>query len=164
MSDIEKAQDEEEIITEDQHDNDREEVETVDWKAEALKNKAIADRLKKKLSNQPITQPKQEHEDEVVKKVNHLSMLEEKRQFGYEHGLSPEETDHAFRFANGKPTKETLQDSFFMGGLESLRAKKRLESNIHSPSSRSTVFADKSFSDLSDDERKKTFEARMKRK
>lgn len=164
MADIETTQGEEEIVTEDQQDNGQEEIETIDWRAEALKNKAIADRLKKKLSTQTINQPKQEHDDEVVKKVNHLSLLEEKRQFGYENGLSPEETDHAFRFANGKPTKQTLEDSFFKGGLESLRSKKRLESNIPSPSSRSTVFADKPFGELSEDDRKKAFESRMKRK
>lgn len=164
MSDIEKTQEEEEILTEEQHDNAQEEVDTVDWRAEALKNKAIADRLKKKLSTQTFTQPKQEHEDDVVKKVNHLSMLEEKRQFGYENGLSPQETDYAFKFSNGKPTKDTLQDPFFKGGIESLRSQKRLEDNIPGSSSRSAVFTEKPFAELSEDDRRKAFEARMKRK
>lgn len=177
MSNIEKTQDEEEIITEDQQDNDQgDDNDSIDWKAEALrlkeeniererrlKERAIARRWEKKTSNQNINN-KQEHDDEVVKKVNHLSMLEEKRQFGYENGLSPQETDYAFKFANGKPTKEILQDSFFKGGIESLRAQNRLESNIPSSSSRSAVFADKPFEELSEDDRRKAFEARMKRK
>lgn len=165
-------------ITEGQQDNAQDDNnDSIDWKAEALrlrdenlareqelKERAIARRWEKKLLPRTINQPKQEHDDEVVKKVNHLSMLEEKRQFGYENGLSPQETDYAFKFANGKPTKEILQDSFFKGGIESLRAQNRLESNIPSSSSRSAVFADKPFEELSEDDRRKAFEARMKRK
>jgi hypothetical protein len=144
-----------------EQDNTTEE-DKIDWRAEALKQTAIANRLKKKLS-QPII-PKQEPkiDDEIVKDVNYLKQVEAKRQFGFEHNLSPEETDYAFKFSGGKPTKEILEDPFFKGGLDSLRAKKRLEANIPGSSSRSSVFSDKPFTELTPEERKKQFESKMK--
>lgn len=144
-----------------------EELKNVDWRAEALKHKAISNRLKIKLSNVPppiIKVPKEEHklDDEIVGKVNKLEEAEAKRQFGFEHSLSPKETDLAFKFANGKPSKTTLEDEFFKGGLESLRSKERLAKNTPGSSSRSSVFTEKSFAESSEDERKKAFESRTK--
>lgn len=163
MEDVEKIEDEQEIVTEEQHDNAQDEVDEKDWKAEALKHKAIADRLKNKLSNQKtIIQPKQEHDDEVVKTVNRLAQLEDKRQFGFDNQLSPEETDFIFKISGGKPTKEILKDPFVESGLEGYRTKKRLEANIPGSSSRSTIFAEKSFSETPEEDRKKIFESRMK--
>lgn len=134
----------------------------IDWRAEALKQTAIANRLKKKLS-QPITNKQEPKIDEELKKdVSFLKEIEFKRQFGFEHNLSPKETDYAFKFSNGKPTKEILEDPFFKGGLDSLRAKERLEKNIPGSSSRSSVFTEKPFGELTQEERKKQFESRMK--
>lgn len=158
--DEEITQDEEEIITDSEQQFTTEE-DTTDWRAEALKHKAIADRLKKKMSTQTIIQPKQEHEDEVVKTVQRLSMLEEKRQFGFENQLSPEETDFIFKFSS-KPTKEILSDPFVKAGLDGYRQSKRLENNTPSTSSRSPIFTDKPFEELSEDDRRKAFESKMK--
>ena len=164
MEDVEKTEVELENDTEVEQENQQpeEEVDSTDWKAEALKHRAIAERLKKKISTQNIIKPKQEHDDELVKTVNRLNSLEEKRQFGFENNLSPQETDYAFKFSGGKPTKETLEDPFFKGALDSYRAKQRLENNTPSSTSRSPVFGDKPFSELSDEERAKAFEARVK--
>lgn len=137
-----------------------------DWKADALKHRAIADRLKTKLSKvAPISKnPNEEHklDDEVVQSVKKLEQAEAKRQFGFEHKLSPEETDLAFKFSGGKPSKEVLEDEFFKGGLESLRAKQRLQNNLPGSSSRSSVFTEKPFSEMKEDERKQAFESKMK--
>lgn len=145
---------------------EEDEEDDTDWKAEALKHKAIADRLKSKLSKvAPISKgSNEEHkmDDEVVQSVKKLEQAEAKRQFGFEHKLSPEETDLAFKFSGGKPTKEVLEDEFFKGGLESLRAKQRLANNTPGSSSRSSVFTEKPFSEMKEDERKNTFEAKMK--
>lgn len=164
MEDVDKTQDEEEIVTEEQHDNAQEEVEEKDWKAEALKNKAIADRLKKKLSQpQTINNPKPEHDDDLVKTVKNLETIELKRQFGFENNLSPAETDFIFKISNGKPSKEILEDPFVKGGLDSYRAKQRIENNTPGSSSRSSVFADKNFAELDENDRKKAFEAAAKK-
>lgn len=129
-----------------------------------LTRRSIAyDTLKAK--PETITNPKVEYPDEVVETVKSLKMLEDKRQFGFEHGLSPQETDYAFKFSGGKPTKEILEDPFFKAGLDGLRSKQRLENNTPSSSSRSTVFQNKDFKEMSDDERRKAFEeAASKRK
>lgn len=114
----------------------------VDWKAEALKQKAINQRLSKKLVASP-EKPKQDlpekTDDDIRLTVKELQMAEKKRQFGYEHGLSPEETDAVFKLSPN-PTKEVLDDPFVKGGLASLRAKKRVAENTPSSSSRSASF------------------------
>jgi hypothetical protein len=111
-----------------------------DWKAEALKQKAINQRLSKKIGT---PEPKQELQtqktdvpDDIKKAVEKLTLAETKRQFGYEHGLSPEETDAVFGF-NPNPTKETLKNPFVEGGLAKLRSQKRVNENTPSSSSRS---------------------------
>ena len=169
MFDVEKNADDAEIILDGEQDKVPgavEEGDDFDWKADALKHRAIAGRLKNKLSKvAPITNvSKEEHkiDDEIVGDVRALKEAEAKRQFGFEHGLSPRETDMAFKFSNGKPTKETLEDPFFKGGLETLRTKDRLANNTPGSTSRSTVFKDKPFVELSEDDRKKTFEGRIK--
>ena len=148
--------------TEVEQDNTTEEVSDIDWRAEALKQTAIANRLKKKLSQNIIPKQEPKIDEDIVKDVTYLKQVESKRQFGFEHNLSPEETDYAFKFSSGNPTKEILEDSFFKGGLESLRTKKRLEANIPGSSSRSSVFSDKPFTELTPEERKKQFESKMK--
>ena len=113
-------------------------VEEIDWKAEALKQKAINQRLNKKIgtpeSKQDINKPKTDVPDDIRKAVEKLSLAESKRQFGYENGLSPEETDAVFGF-NPNPTKETLKNPFVEGGLAKLRSQKRVSENTPSSSS-----------------------------
>jgi len=122
-----------------------------------LNRKAIAyDATKKQIIN------KSEPDDEVVRRLSTLETIESKRQFGFENNLSPEETDIVFQFSQGKPTKETLEHPFIKAGIEQLRAAKRVESNTPSSASHSPVFGNKPFSELSQDERRKAFEQKMK--
>jgi len=166
MSDEEIVEDEpqQQIATDDQQDNGHEEESLEYWKNLALINKGIVDRhkAKEKLSKNIIPKQEPKIDEDIVKDVTYLKQVESKRQFGFEHNLSPEETDYAFKFSSGNPTKEILEDSFFKGGLESLRTKKRLEANIPGSSSRSSVFSEKSFNESSEDERKKAFESKVK--
>ncbi len=160
MQEEENTEIEQEIDTEEQQEN-AQTVDTTDWKSEALKYKAIADRHRKK-STQPITNPKQGLDDETVSTVKRLALLEEKRQFGFENQLSPEETDFVFKISQGKPAKEILEDPFVKAGLDGYRSSKRLEANTPGSSSRSAVFNEKPFTELSEEDRKKTFETKMK--
>lgn len=121
-----------------------------------LNRKAIAyDATKKQIIN------KSEPDDEALKRIANLEMIESKRQFGFENGLSPEETDIVFQFSQGKPSKDTLEHPFIKAGLEQLRAAKRVESNTPSSVSHSPLFGNKPFSELSIEERRKAFEQRM---
>lgn len=139
--------------------------ETVDYKALYEEERSRANKLKRKLytKDAPIIKNKpQELDDDTVQTVKRLEVIENKRQFGFENSLSPEETDAVFKFANGKPSKETLEHPFIKAGIESLRTQKRVESNTPSSSQRSSTFGGKSFTELSEDERKNAFESRVK--
>lgn len=134
---------------------------TTDYKAEAAKWRAIAQRNRVKAS-QPL-QTKQEPVDEdIIQTVKGLEMAEKKRQFGYENGLSPEETDKVFQISGGKPSKKTLEDPFIKAGIESLRASKRVEANTPSSSTSSKSYGGKSFSELDPKEKQKAWEEQMK--
>ena len=127
-------------------------------KFNSMRRRAIAYGRIKKGSAKPITQPKQEHDDELVRKVDRLSLSEEKRQFGFDHNLSPKETDFVYRYSGGKPTKETLEDPFVKSGLEGFRASQRVESNTPGSNSRAPVFGEKPFKEQTEDERRSNFE------
>jgi hypothetical protein len=73
-----------------------------------------------------------ESEDTLKSDVESLKLAERKRQFGYEHGLSPDETDAVFKLSPN-PSKETLDDPFVKGGLESIRSQKRVNDNTPQP-------------------------------
>lgn len=125
--------------------------------AEAAKWKAIAHRNRQK----PITQTNKEPDEDLVKDVQLLKEERRKRVFGEEHGLSNEEVDSVFKFANGRPTKDTLNHPFVKAGIESLRAARRLESNIPSSTSRSISYQGKPFSELSEPDREKAFKEKI---
>lgn len=132
---------------------------SVDWQKEALKYKAIAQRYAKKVQG-GTPEPKQDlaekKDDDIRQTVKELQLAEKKRQFGYEHGLSPEETDAVFKLSPN-PTKSVLEDPFVKGGLASLRAKKRVAENTPSSSSRSASL-NIDHSKSTPDEKQKEFE------
>lgn len=101
-----------------------------------------------------------EKDDDIHKTVAELKFAETKRQFGYEHGLSPDETDVVFRFSP-KPTKEDLEHPFVKGGLEALRAKRRVESNTPSPSSKIFKVGGKQWHELSSQEKEANWAKRQ---
>jgi hypothetical protein len=141
---------------------------SVDYKAKTEELEREMRKLKRKLHvKQPSTtlptKPNQEPlPSDIVQKVQKLDLLEQKRQFGYEHGLSPEETDWIFQSTGGKPTKEALEIPFIKHGLEGYRASKRVEANTPGASGRSSVFGNKDFTELSADDRAKAFADRVK--
>lgn len=111
----------------------------------------------------PITKTKTEPDNELVKTVERLELSDRKRQFGFENGLSPEETDYVFTFSANKPSKDTLEHPFVKAGIESLRKSKTVEMNTPSGSrSHSPLFGGKSYTELSEDEKRQQFEERMK--
>lgn len=89
-------------------------------------------------------------------RLSRLEQAEAKRMFGYENNLSPEETDAVFRL-NPNPTKETLADPFVKGGLEAIRARKRVENATPSPSNRSSAVDGKVWTEMTAEERAKNF-------
>ena len=109
-----------------------------------------------------VTKPKEtkaqptNSRDEVPNWGKELQLAERKRQFGFEHGLSPTETDAIFRI-NPRPNKNTLEDPFVKGGLEAIRAKNRVENAIPSTSGRTATFNGKSLQEMDDTEASKNY-------
>lgn len=99
-------------------------------------------------------------DDSIVKDISELKLAEKKRQFGYEHNLSPDETDALFRI-NPNPTKEDLENPFVKGGIDALRAKKRVESNTPSPSSKVFKVGGKSWGELTPAEKEANWPKRQ---
>ncbi len=121
------------------------------------KNKQLYARVKKQSKDvQPLsTQPKDE--EDIRETVRSLAQAESKRQFGYSHGLSPEETDAIFRM-NPKPSKETLDDPFVKGGLAAIRAKKRVENATPAPSGKSATVDGKPWGQMTPEDRRKNYQ------
>lgn len=131
---------------------------------ETKRKQAEADRDKAKADLEAVQKAKPQELEEVkgIKDtVSRLELAEKKRVFGYEHGLSPEETDRVFQL-NPNPVKETLDDPFVKGGLDAIRAKKKLESNMPGASTGSTRFAaDKDLEKMTPAEKQAEFERTM---
>ena len=153
----EEVEDQEEEVVEDE---EVEEDEEKDWKSEALKYKAIANRKKKKLTNKLETKAKN---PDVGDRIANLELAEKKRQFGYDNGLSPQETDKIFQL-NQDPDKEVLNDPFVKAGLKALRAKDRLDDNSPTISAKANTLSNKKFVKLTKNEKQAEFTKFMKQK
>lgn len=111
---------------------------------------------KETLSSTPAP-AKVDEKDEVVARISKLETVEAKRQFGYAHGLSPEETDYAFAFAKGmdKSPDDILKDTFFQKGLDARRAEETQSNATPRPSSRLSKVEGKTFEEMKPEERAK---------
>lgn len=118
-------------------------------KAEEAQSKLPKDSL-------PTPTPTEKPADEVVVRLSKLELEAEKRQFGYAHGLSPEETDKAFAFAKGSDMKpdEVLKDDFFKKGLDALRAQNGQASATPHASRRLPKVEGKTFAEMTPEQRK----------
>lgn len=143
-------------------DEPADEPDDKDWKAEAMKYKSMAKRYKGKLETpKPVAEPKKpletkEEKPDVSDRITRLEQSEKKREFGYQYGLSPEETDMVFKF-NPNPTKEDLDNPFVKGGLQAIRANQKQKENTPSSGSVAPTFKGKSFNELSEEEKEANF-------
>lgn len=126
--------------------------------AEAKAKAQILARAKKAEEALKKNKPTQPDED-IRETVSKLELAETKRQYGYENNLSPAEVDAIFKI-NSNPTKETLNDPFVKGGLEAIRASKRLEENTPRTRSSAGRITPKSDKPLTPEQKQKEFEAR----
>ena len=105
------------------------------------------------------TTPTVKPEDELKEQVQRLTIAEEKRQFGYTNGLSPEETDKAFAYAKGLDIKpdEALKDNFFQKALDAHRAEQRQSSATPHSSHKVSKVEGKTFEEMKPEERQKNW-------
>lgn len=121
----------------------------------AKKAEADAKEFKAKI---PLPKPEPPKiEEDTVKKVAKLEQIESKRQFGYKHQLSPEETDLLYRYAGDNDPSEAIKDEDFKDLLELKRRKARVADAIPSGSNRTVSVEGKSFKDMTPEERKKNW-------
>lgn len=121
--------------------------------------RAVATR--KKTQPKLETKAKTTDNKDILGKIELLEMAEKKRQFGYEHGLSPEQTDRVFR-VNPNPSAEDLKDPFIQAGLNALKRKESLEKNIPETSAKTSAVLPKDFDKLSPQEKDAAYEKFMK--
>jgi len=88
--------------------------------------------------------------DEKEERIMKLELSEEKRTFGHENNLTPEETDHVFSHAKGTgmTPAEALESPFIKSGLDALRKQKINDNASLSPSSKASKVGDKNFHDM----------------
>ena len=131
------------------------------WRSKAKK---LEEQAPKEVEPQNYKSTDETQDFDLHQTVKQLSEAEKKRQFGYRHGLSPEETDAVFKI-NPNPSKEDLDDPFVKGGLDAIRAKRRVQSATPSSSGGSNRVEVTKLKDMKPEEAnlayKKMMEARL---
>lgn len=138
----------------------------IDWKSRAIKAEKAIENAKKsqKQEAKPVKKTAIANpEGDLRAEIEALKLAERKRQFGYEHGLSPKETDRVFQI-NSDPDTDTLKDPFIKAGIEALRRQDRVANNSLAPSAKSGTFNPKKFNKLSAQEKDAEFRRFMKSK
>lgn len=88
--------------------------------------------------------------------VKDLQQAETKRQFGYEHSLTPKEVDLVFRF-DRNPSAKTLKNPAVKGALDGIRAHQRAKDGIPSSNGRTFQVGGKDYNELKPEEKSKNF-------
>lgn len=114
---------------------------------------------KKEIIQAPVQKPVAD--DDTKTTLDRLVQSDEKRTFGYQHKLSPEETDKLFAFAAGakQSPAEALKDTFFQNALKSHRAQVNNDAAIPGPSNRRPTVEGKQWSELDKKDQRQNFGA-----
>ena len=102
---------------------------------------------------------KKDLNSDIEQKVNNLELAEAKRQFGYDKGLSPKETDFVFGYATGigKRPNEVLDDEAVKAAVDTLKSQRRVDEATPSSTTKSPSIKGEQWAEMSKDERKKNF-------
>lgn len=102
---------------------------------------------------------KEEPEPDVVERLSKLEEVEQKREFGYRYGYSPEEVDKIFAFAKGegKKPEEVVDDPFVQAAIDKIREKKKVENAIPFPSNSTLKVDGKSWDEMTPEEQKANY-------
>ncbi len=132
------------------------------WKGKAIDpatGKPYRDILSARQESPANLTPPKPADVQLEGRVAKMETLEEKRDFGYRHKLSPEAVDNVFSYAQGRGKKpdEVLSDPFVKSGLSALQSQERTRNNVPGPSHRLATVEGKSFGQMSKDERRANF-------
>lgn len=115
-----------------------------------------AQKLEERFSQEDDPQPKSsqtEDDSGLERRLSNLETEKRKREFGYQHGLSPEETDDVFRFAGNEDPKKALEHPFVKAGIEARRIQKRVEQATPSSGGNATTIKGKTYAEMTAEER-----------
>lgn len=136
--------------------------------ADALKSKGNRNNANRRVNDKKGGKPSNNLPPEIDRRVSTLekktqenAILETKRQFGYEHGLSPKQVNHVFRLTK-RPTAKFLDIPHVKAALDTIKSQENIARNTPSGSGkRGTGGGDgKKWSDLKPEERQSGFAAR----
>lgn len=157
----------EEQVSDSEESLEAEDDSEIDWRTRAIKAEKAIENAKKaqKQEAKPVKKSANalNPDEDIRAEIAALKLAERKRQFGYEYGLSPKETDKVFQ-VNPDPDADTLKDPFIKAGIEALRRQERVANNSLSPSAKAGTFSPKKFSKLTPQEREAEFKKYMKTK
>lgn len=112
-----------------------------------------------KLNGNPPAPKDQPKNDEVNNRLSNLEMSEQKRQFASINGFDAEETDKIFAYAKGvdKAPQDVLDDPFLKNAIAVHRQTKANANAIPTPSGSTIKVQGKNWSEMTNDERKKSY-------
>lgn len=134
------------------------------WKEKAVDpetGKPYKDLLSEKKVEPPKYLPPTDDLNEIKGDIGKLKQSEEKRSFGHDQNLSPEETDFVFGTASGLniSSKDALAKPYVKAAIDAMRAQKRAESNIPGASNRAPRVDGKTWNEMDSKEKEKNFHA-----
>jgi len=124
---------------------------------------ARAKKAEEALKAYQTKKPLEEKHDDIRSTVAELKLAETKRQFGYENGLSPEQTDFVYKI-NTKPSKELLEDAPIKAALKAIEDKKKVADNTPRASRSSGFTLPTKKTPLTADEKQEAFDKAKREK
>jgi len=99
----------------------------------------------------------------VEKTLQETQLLERKRNFGYEHGLSPKQVNHVFRLTK-RPTAKFLEKPHVKAAIEAIKSQEKIAKNTPSGSGKKfrSGGGDKKWTDLKPEERQSSLADRRR--
>lgn len=164
--DEDESEDEDSDADDSDEDDDkpatRAEVKALTKKLDAL---AVARRKsseKRPLSGKPRPDAKENVRlDAIEARQKSLDKIEQKRQFGYQNNLTPDEVDIVYRIVQ-RPKAATLKDPVIMGALQGYRDSKDAKENTPGGRGRTFQVGNKDFKDLKPEEKRDNFADRRR--
>lgn len=127
-----------------------------DWKAEAAKWKAIAERNKNK-ADKKVEPAAQSPEVKGDLSINDFLTLRKEKFSDEEIAMVAEEASKL-----GVPVTKVLSNSTFKAGIEAIRERAKIEQATPAPSNRSNTVSNKQFAALPKDQQKASYESTIK--
>lgn len=167
--DTQEETQEEEV--EEQEEEEEEESSEEDYKSLYQQEKERREKAEQTIAQQKKRSKKKkleadddgEGDGDLRQEVESLKQTEKKRDFGYQHNLSPEEVDKVFAIESN-PTEDTLNDPFVKEGLKGIRKQKKVSENTPSSSGQSSPLKKKGWNELSRNEKNKRWQEHMRKR